>query len=361
MIQAVYVLAAAIVLAALILFFGKKRSGQSGETQAGTLGHAIGEVAGRLAETVEGQNKLTAMMTERLDAIEQRVNTTLASASEKTATAISNISTRLETIDKAQANLIELSGQVVSLQDILSDKQTRGAFGQAQMEAIVEDQIPVGHFKFQATLSNNSRPDCVIQIAPKVPSIVIDAKFPLESFEAYKAAKSEAERLAAASKFRSDIKKHVKSIAEKYLIPEETQAPALMFVPAESIYAELHTSFSETIQEARRQQVVIVSPHILMLAVNTLRTLMRDARMRERAVSIQKEVGFLVKDIAELSKGVGKLRQHFDQSNRDIEDLEKVMTKIANRSDKIESAELDASDGPPQLSDKGSTTPPVTS
>ena len=339
------VLGACIVVAALILvFLGKGRAAVGGDaglsTRLDQTNTKLGEVTGRIAEALEGQNKLHATMAERMDAVDRRLNDSLADTAKKTAEALGGLRERMDTIDKAQANLTELSQQVVGLQEILSDKQARGAFGQDQMEAIVSDQIPPGHFEFQAALSNNNRPDCIIRIGQGAPAIVIDSKFPLESFEAYRTAATDADKRAAATRLRADINKHVKDISQKYIIAGETQTPALMFVPAESIYAELHTSFTEVVQKARREQVVIVSPHILMLAVNTIRTLMRDAKMREQAAAIQKEVVLLAKDVQQLGQLTGKLRQHFELTNKDIAEIEKSMSAIATRAGKIESAEI---------------------
>jgi DNA recombination protein RmuC len=231
---------------------------------------------------------------------------------------------------------------VVSLQDILSDKQARGAWGQDRMEDIVRDQLPPDLYQFQGRLSNNSEPDCVIRIPGMAAAIVIDAKFPLEAFEAMKAAANDGERKLALAQMKADVQKHVSDIARKYLIPGEVQSPALMFVPSESIYAELHTTFPEIMQRARRAQVVIVSPHILWLAVNTIRTLMRDAKMREQASHIQKEVGELLLDVKRLAERVGDLRKHFETTNRDIGQIEISAKRIVTRGEKIEAVELTA-------------------
>src|SRR6201999_4364173 len=161
-------------------------------------------------------------------------------------------------------------------------KQSRGAFGQAQMEEIVRDGLPATLYDFQFTLSNRNRPDCVIHIPGSKALLVIDSKFPLEGFELLRRAATDDDRKAGTARVRTDVSKHVNDIAEKYLIPGEVQTPAIMFVPSESIYADLHTAFSDVVQQARRAQVVIVSPHVFMLAINTIQTLMRDARMREQ-------------------------------------------------------------------------------
>lgn len=259
---------------------------------------------------------------------------------EKTSKTLGSIGERLTVIDEAQKNISALSGQVVSLKDILSNKQARGAFGQAQMEDIVRDGLPPTLYEFQAKLSNNNRPDCVIRIPGAKALLVIDLKFPLECFEALKRATTEDERKAALARVRSDVLKHVSDIAEKYLIPGETQTPAIMFVPSESIYADLHDGFSDVIQKAHRAQIIVVSPNILMLAINTIQTVMKDARMREQASLIQKEVGTLLEDVARLDERVRKLQAHFNQADGDLKNILVSTEKIINRSEKIKNVEL---------------------
>ena len=317
------ILAAALLAAAAIVAFALLRK-------------PSGEAAGRLLQAVEALNG-------RVEALNTQVNSSLASSATATAATLGGIQERLTVIDKAQENITALSDRVVSLQDILSDKQARGAWGQDRMEDIVRDQLPPDLFAFQATLSNGTSPDCLIRI-PGMAAIVIDAKFPLEAFEALKAAANDAERKLAAAQLKSDVQKHIADIAKKYLIPGEVQTPALMFVPSESIYAELHTAFADVVQRARRMQVVIVSPHILWLAVNTMRTLMRDAKMREQAGEIQKEVGLLLKDVKLLAERVGDLRKHFETTNKDIGQIEISTKRIVSRADKIEVVELSAPD-----------------
>ena len=191
---------------------------------------------------------------------------------------------------------------------MLSNKQSRGAFGQAQMEEIVRDGLPSSLYDFQFTLSNRNRPDCIIRIPGNKALLVIDAKFPLEGFELLRAAASDEDKKAALARVRATVAKHVSDIAEKYLIPGEVQTPAIMFVPSESLYADLHDGFSDVIQKAHRAKVIVVSPNILMLAINTIQTVMKDARMREQADLIRKEVGMLLNDVRLLGERVGKLQ-----------------------------------------------------
>jgi DNA recombination protein RmuC len=243
-------------------------------------------------------------------------------------------------IDEAQKNISALSGQVVSLQQVLSNKQARGAFAQVQMEEIVRDGLPSSLYDFQFTLSNRNRPDCVIRIPGNKALLVIDAKFPLECFSLLRAAANDEEKKVATARVKNDVNKHVGDIAEKYLIPGEVQTPAIMFVPSEAIYADLHADFDELIQKAHRQQVMVVSPNILMLAINTIQTVMKDARMREQADKIRQEVGVLVGDVKRLGERVAKLQSHFNQAEGDIRDIVISTEKIIGRGERIEKVEL---------------------
>jgi DNA recombination protein RmuC len=299
-----------------------------------------GDILGRFQQTIESQAALQKILGERIDALNQRLGESLKESSEKTAATLGGIGERLTVIDQAQKNIAALSGQVVSLQEILSDKQARGAFGQERMEAIIADQMAPDQYDFQFTLSNGKRPDCVIRI-PNVPGvIVVDSKFPLEAFETLRGLGSDEERKQATARLKADVQKHVKDIAEKYLIPGEVQTPAIMFVPSESIYAELYTAFGDVVQQARRAQVVIMSPHVLMLAINTIQTLMRNAKMREQAYEIQKEVGALLQDVKRLGDRVGDLRKHFDSTNKDIALIETSIKGIERHADRIGQAKL---------------------
>jgi DNA recombination protein RmuC len=339
----------ALVAAAAIVAFALLRKPAAApqapvDPRLDTVIAAQGDISGRFASTLTAQAELQRTLTEQIGQLNNRLNETLSESSTKTAETFTSIQERLKTIDDAQKNIASLGTQVVSLQEILSDKQSRGAFGQERMEAIVADQLPPTHYDFQFTLSNGKRPDCIIRI-PNVPGvIVVDSKFPLEAFETLRGVSDDGERARATARLKADVQKHVKDIAEKYLIPGEVQTPAIMFVPSESIYAELHTSFSDVVQQARRAQVVIVSPHVFMLAINTIQTLMRDARMREQAHKIQAAVGELLQDVRRLGERVGKLRGHFDSTNKDIADIEVSMKRIDTRASRIAQAELSPSD-----------------
>lgn len=301
---------------------------------------AQGGITERFQQTVEAQAALQRTLSERLEALDRRLGETLTSSATTTAASIAGIGERLTVIDAAQKNISELSGQVVSLQQVLANKQARGAFAQTQMEEIVRDGLPTSLYDFQYTLSNRNRPDCVIHIPGNKAMVVIDAKFPLECFRLLRSATTDEERKFALARVRSDVGKHVTDIAERYLIPGEVQTPAIMFVPSESIYADLHEGFEDVIQKAHKAQVIVVSPNILMLAINTIQTVMKDARMREQANLIQKEVGALLNDVRLLGDRVDKLQRHFNQTEGDIKDILTSTSKITNRAEKIEKVEL---------------------
>jgi DNA recombination protein RmuC len=332
------ILAVAVVAAALIFAFARPRPMEPvrPDPRLDELIRGQGIMAGRFEQTVAAQNQLSG----RLDDLNKRLGDSLKETSEKTAETLGGIQTRLTVIDEAQKNISALSGQVVSLQQVLSNKQARGAFAQAQMEDIVRDGLPPSLYDFQFTLSNRNRPDCVIRIPGNKALVVIDAKFPLECFSLLRQAGNDDEKKSAQARVRSDVGKHVTDIASKYLIPSEVQTPAIMFVPSEAIYADLHAEFDDVIQKAHRAQVMVASPNILMLAINVIQTVMKDARMREQADLIKKEVGVLVGDVKRLSERVAKLQAHFSQAETDLRDITVSTDKIIARGERIGKAEL---------------------
>ncbi|MBL6937550.1 MAG: DNA recombination protein RmuC [Alphaproteobacteria bacterium] len=340
-------LAVSIVAAAGIIAFAMTRRAPEPvaiepprDPRLDTVIQAQGDIAGRFQQTIAAQEALQRAMSERMEALDKRLGESLSASAAKTAATVAGIGERLMVIDAAQKNISELSGQVVSLQQVLANKQARGAFAQTQMEEIVRDGLPANLYDFQYTLSNRNRPDCVIHIPGNKAMVVIDAKFPLECFRLLRSATTDEERKFALARVRSDVGKHVSDIAERYLIPGEVQTPAIMFVPSESIYADLHEGFEDVIQRAHKAQVIVVSPNILMLAINTIQTVMKDARMREQANLIQKEVGALLNDVRLLGDRVDKLQRHFNQTEGDIKDILTSTNKITNRAEKIEKVEL---------------------
>jgi DNA recombination protein RmuC len=254
---------------------------------------------------------------------------------------LSKLNERLAVIDAAQKNLTDLTGEVVGLKDVLSNKQARGAYGQGRMEAIIRDGLPGGAYEFQPTLSNRTRPDCLIRLPGDPRGLVVDAKFPLEGFTLFREAKGEEARARAGQRVRADVGTHIKDIAEKYFIAGETQDIALMFVPAESLYADLQEHFDDVVQRAHRARVVIVSPSLLALAIQVLQALVRDARIREEARVIQVEVTKLVEDVNRLRARVDKLDSHFRQAEDDLAQIRTSADKISARGQKIEALEFE--------------------
>ncbi len=338
---ALILLSIAVIVGAVILAFGRR--GAAAEP-------AI--LDPRLDEVIRGQGAITEQFRQtsaQVEALKARLGESLSENATKTAETLGGIGARLTVIDEAQKNISALSGQVVSLQQVLSNKQARGAFGQAQMEEIVRDGLPTSLYDFQFTLSNRNRPDCVIRIPGNKALLVIDAKFPLEGFELLRRAGTDEEKKFALAQVRGAVNKHVSDISEKYLIPGEVQTPAILFVPSESIYADLHDAFDDVIQKARRANVIVVSPNILMLAISTIQTVMKDARMREQADLIRKEVGTLLNDVRLLADRVGKLQTHFNQADADIKNILISTGKITTRAEKIEKVELAPTEEPKAL------------
>jgi DNA recombination protein RmuC len=245
--------------------------------------------------------------------------------------------------------MVALGKDVVTLQSILSNKQTRGAFGQGRMEAIIGDGLAPNAYAFQVTLSNGSRPDAVVYMPNDAPSLVIDAKFPLESWQRFADAKAPEEFRFAANGFRNDMGVHIKAISEKYLIAGETADTAFLFVPSESIFADLHEKFEDVVQKALKARIVIVSPSILMLSVQVVQALMRDVRMREEAYRIQTEVRALLADVGRLDDRVKKLQGHFTQAQNDIGDILVSSGKVLRRGERIEAMEFDETPQPQRI------------
>ncbi|GIK97857.1 MAG: DNA recombinase [Alphaproteobacteria bacterium] len=320
------------------------------EERMGELARIQAETAGRLqamGDALSGrQAELARAVSERLDSVTHRIGQSMQSSTQSTMANLQKLHERLAVIDSAQKNITDLASQVTSLREVLSNKQARGAFGQGRMEAIVQDGLPKGAFEFQFTLSNRTRPDCAVFLPGDTRPLIIDAKFPLEAISALREARTEEERKQAAARVRQDVLKHVNDIAERYLVPGETQDLALMFVPSESVYAELHDSFDDVIQKAYRAQVVLVSPSILMLAIQVTQQILKDARMREAAYEIRTEVGHLMDDLQRLRDRVLNLQKHFGQATDDVAQILISADKIAKRGSRIEALEFDEAESP---------------
>jgi DNA recombination protein RmuC len=317
---------------------------QEAENRMAAIAQAQAEMQGRMGALADvfgsRQAELTQSISQRLDAMTGRLGQSMSEQSRSTHESLARLQERLAVIDTAQTNIQSLAGQVVQLQAILSNKQTRGAFGQSRMEAIVADGLPQGTYEFQATLSNGSRPDCIVKMPNGAAALAIDAKFPLEAWNAIRAAEGEGAQKYAAQAFRRDIEVHIRDIADKYLIQGETQDTAFMFVPSESVFAEIHENFEAIVQRAHRARVVIVSPSLLMLSIQVVQAILKDARMREQAHLIQGEVIRLMEDVGRLDERVRKLQTHFGQASKDIDDILVSSSKVTKRGQKIEALEF---------------------
>jgi DNA recombination protein RmuC len=275
----------------------------------------------------------------RLDAVSQNLGESMKTTTKHTTEHLQQLHARLAVIDSAQKNITDLATTVTSLQKVFDNKQRRGAFGQGRMEAIIADGLPQGAYQFQFTLSNNSRPDCCIHM-PDKRHLIIDAKFPLEATTALETAKTDDERLQATRQLRQNLGKHIDDISTKYLIKGETQDVAFMFIPSESMFAELYDGFDDVLQKGYRSGVIIVSPSLLMLAIQVVQQIQKDARMREAADKILTEVGLMIGDVQRLKDRVENLDRHFGTVNKDIEQIVISADKILTRGEKIQSVEF---------------------
>ena len=339
-----------LLLFAAVIFAWRSQAQRRRETieasrRASELEYRLADMAGHLrsfAEQSQGsQAHLTRTLDERLDKVSQRLGLGLNDQTERTGLALTKLNERLAVIDAAQKNLTALSSEMISLKDILNNKQARGAYGQGRMEAIIRDGLPANAYSFQATLSNNTRPDCLIRLPDSDLRLVIDAKFPLEAFNALKQASGEAPVRAAQTRLRVDVLRHVKDISDKYLIAGETHETAIMFVPSESVHADLHEHFEDVVQKAHRGRVIIASPNVLMLLIQTLQAIIKDAAMREQAGLIKVEVSRLLEDVGRLKERVGDLQKHFGAAAIDVEKLGVSADKIIKRAVRIESLDLE--------------------
>jgi DNA recombination protein RmuC len=305
---------------------------------------AQAQISGRVSQIGESfesrQTNLARLLAERIDSLNSRLGDGLKENATSTIENLAKLNERLSLIDQAQKNLTHLTSEVLTLKDILANKQARGAFGQGRMEAIVKDGLPHGAYEFQATLSNRSRPDCLIHLPGDNRPLVVDAKFPLEGFSAFREARLEDERKNAAARVRQDMQTHVKDVASKYLIPGETQDIAILFVPSESIYADLMEYFDDLVQKAHRARVLVVSPSLLTMAIQVTQALVRDAKMREAAHLIQDEVRKILDDVTRMRERVSKLETHFRQANDDVAAIITSADKVSKRGQKIEAMEF---------------------
>ncbi len=350
-----------IVIALLILFLiwrSARRSGELAMREAAALERSRAAEQ-RMAQLIENQNELTGRLAamnenlagrqqdlaravnERLESMTGRIGQSISDTTKNTQESLAKLQERLAVIDTAQTNITSLTGQVVELQNILANKQTRGAFGEARMQMIVQDGLPMGAYAFQHTLSNSSRPDCVVFMPNDTPPLVVDAKFPLEAYNAIRNAETPERAKIAEQQFRRDVETHLKAIADKYFITGETQDTAFMFVPSESIFAEIHEKHEVLVKKAQRSRIVIVSPSLLMLSIQVIQSVLKDTRMREQAHLIQGEVIRLMEDVSRLDDRVRKLAGHFGQAQKDVEQILTSSDKVTRRGNRIADLEFE--------------------
>ncbi len=307
-------------------------------------------LAGGLAHVSEAQVAAQAnmlkLMEARLSEVSGRMTENLQGSATRTARSLGELQQRLETIDRAQANIEKLSGNVLSLQDILSNKQTRGAFGEIQLNDIVAKALPKDSYSLQAKLSNDRRADCLIHLPNPPGPIVIDAKFPLEPYEALRRAETQGEANAAATQLRAAVRKHIRDISERYILEGETADGALMFLPSEAVDAELHATFPEIVRDGFTARVWIVSPTTCMATLNTMRAILKDARMREQSGAIRRELKLLSDDVDRLETRVGNLDRHFGQAAKDISEIRVSAEKAGKRARRLDNFDFEELDQP---------------
>ena len=342
----------------IMLILAVRAAGRSAKI-AEPLAHQLGLLGQRVQSLADGQQQLSGglthvseaqaasqanmltLMEQRLGQVSEKMNENLQGSARRTAQSLGELQQRLLTIDKAQDNITKLSGDVLSLQDILSNKQTRGAFGEIQLQDIVSKALPKDSFAWQATLSNGKRADCLIHLPNPPGPIVVDSKFPLEAYEALRNAETQNQLTQAASMMRTAVRAHIKAISDKYIIEGETADGALMFLPSEAVYAELHANFPELVREGFAARVWIVSPTTCMATLNTMRAILKDARMQEQAGAIRKELGLLFADVDRLGTRVENLDRHFGQAAKDISDIKISADKAGRRARRLDNFDFE--------------------
>jgi DNA recombination protein RmuC len=350
--------AAVLVLVVTLLIITVRRAGKS-SVMAEVLASQMGGLGSRVQLLSDGQQQLFGglnsvteaqaqqqartiqLMEQRLAAVSEAMNVNLSSSAQRTAQSLGDLQQRLQAIDKAQDNITKLSGDVLSLQDILSNKQTRGAFGEIQLLDIIGKALPKDSYTLQATLSNGRRADCLIHLPNPPGPIVIDSKFPLEAYEALRNAKTDWEANEAAKFMRTSVRAHIRAISEKYILEGETADGALMFLPSEAVYAELHANFPELVRDGFAARVWIVSPTTCMATLHTMRAILKDARMREQAGAIRSTLRLLHRDVELVVDRVNKLNTHFGQARKDLEDINIAAERAGKRAVRIDSFDFE--------------------
>lgn len=347
-----------VVLILVLLVMAVRAAGRSAQ-MAAPLAAQLGQLGQRVQSLSDGQQQLAGglthvsdaqaaaqthmlqLMERRLAQVSEAMTENLQGSARRTAHSLGELQQRLQVIDKAQENITKLSGDVLSLQDILSNKQTRGAFGEIQLRDIVGKSMPSDSFTWQATLSNGKRADCLIHLPNPPGPIVIDSKFPLEAYEALVNAQTPDQLARAAQLMRQAVRSHIKAISEKYILDGETADGALMFLPSEAVYAELHARFPELVREGFAARVWIVSPTTCMATLNTMRAILKDARMREQAGAIRRELGLLFGDVERLGARVENLDRHFSQAAKDISEIKISADKAGRRARRLDNFDFE--------------------
>lgn len=340
----VMVVLALLVGAGVALLLARQAGGRAAETEA--MRQQLALAISQQADTVQ---RVERSLREQEQALAKVVVERLDKSEKATGQIVTDLRERLARIDEAQKKIGELSTQVVSLQEVLSNKQARGAFGEVQLNDLVQNALPPQAYAFQSTLSTGARVDCLLKLPQPPGPIAIDAKFPLESYTALRAvAAGDSAGLAAAQRaFQQAIRKHIGDIRDKYIVAGETAESALMFLPSEAVYAELHANFTGLVEESYKARVWIVSPTTMMATLNTVRAVLKDVRMREQAGEIQKMVGMLLDDVRRLGERVDKLKTHFASTEKDLKDIDVSTSRITTRGQKILDVELE--EGPAAL------------
>ena len=342
-----------VLLVLLLLVLAVRAAGRAARMAEPVL-HHVSHLSSRVQGLSDGQERLAGglhhvseaqtssqsamlqLMEQRLSEVQERMGESLHGSARRTARSLGELQERLQAIDKAQANITKLSGDVLSLQDILSNKQTRGAFGEIQLRDIVTKALPPEGYTLQATLPNGRRADCLIHLPQPPGPIVVDAKFPLEGYEAMHRAETPDQKARAAQQFRLSVRKHIRDIADRYIMEGDTADGALMFLPSEAVYAELHARFPEVVRDGFDARVWIVSTTTCMATLNTMRAVLKDARMREQAGAIRRELSLLYSDVERLSARVGNLDRHFGQAAKDLEEIKISADKAGKRARRLD-------------------------
>jgi DNA recombination protein RmuC len=343
----VYGLLAVIALLLVGLLVLLLRRGDNHEAQA--VRRHLEMALSQQAETVQ---RVERSLREQEQALSKVVSERLDRSEKATGQVVTDLRERLARIDEAQKKIGELSTQMVGLQEVLSNKQARGAFGEVQLNDLVQSALPPSAYEFQCTLATGSRVDCLLRLPNPPGSIAIDAKFPLESYRLLRSvAPGDASGLASAQRaFQQAMRKHIGDIRDKYIVAGETAESALLFLPSEAIYAELHANFASVVDESYKARVWIVSPTTMMATLNTVRAVLKDVRMREQAGEIQKAVGLMLDDVRRLDERVAKLKTHFTQTEKDLRDIETSTDRITKRGERI--LDTDLGEGPTPLPPK---------